>query len=368
LTSLAAGAAHDLRNVLFVISAHCERLLSTSAAADPQSEDLLAIRDAAVHGAALAREMVVGAQDPQRTKDPVDINDVIRGIEPLVKRLVGEDIAVALCLTSNPWSVTANSVQIEQVVMNLAVNGRDAMPTGGSLAITTENRTVTGERQASEHVVIAVTDTGVGIDPVVQKRVFEPYFTTKGSGGTGVGLATVRAIALLNGGHVELTTAVGAGTTVRLVLPRSEPSPDRPADRRAVQPVAVTPAQIRAKRILLVENERAIREYLQRCLSAQGYDVQVASNGAEALELCDSPRMPVDAVVTDVHLPDTTGPNVASRLRARWPDVGVVFMSGGVDILADLSDSGRVPVLAKPFTASELVTAVQAALAPRRAA
>jgi two-component system, cell cycle sensor histidine kinase and response regulator CckA len=369
LSSLAAGAAHDLRNVLFVISAHCERLLTTVADGDPRSEDLHAIADAAAHGAALAREVVTGAQEQERSSGPIDINDVIRGIEPLIRRLVGEHITVGTSFSEGAWAVTANAVQIEQVVMNLAVNGRDAMPGGGSLLITTENRSVTATGQASEFVVIAVTDTGVGIDPAVQARIFEPYFTTKGpSGGTGVGLATVRAIALLNGGYVELSTSVGTGTTVRLVLPRGALTPDRPADRRNLHPVAAPTVQSQGKRILLVENERAIRDYLHRCLSAQGYDVQVASSGAEALEMCESPRLRVDAVVTDVHLPDITGPTVASRLRAQWPDVGVVFMSGGVEILDDLSESGTVPVLAKPFTASELVTAVRTALEPRRAA
>ncbi len=366
LPGLAAGAAHDLRNVLFVISAHCERLLGTVAPGDPHGEDLHAIRDAVEHGTALAREIVSSAQG-QGARAPVDINDVIRGIEPLVMRLVGDGVTVATSLTECPWAVTANAVQIEQVVMNLAVNGRDAMPGGGDLLIRTENRTVIGAGTASQFVVISVTDTGVGIDPAVEERIFEPYFTTKGpSGGTGVGMATVRAIAVLHGGHVELSTSVGAGTTVRLVLPRGALTPDGQEDRRNIQLTADTPEA--GKRILLVENERAIQDYLQRSLSAEGYDVQVASSGAEALRLCDLPQMHVDAVITDVHLPDITGPNVASRLRAQWPDVGVVFMSGGVEILADLSESGTVPVLAKPFTASELVTAVRTALSPRRTA
>ena len=185
-------------------------------------------------------------------------------------RLVGDDVTVTTSLTECPWAVTANAVQIEQVVMNLAVNGRDAMPAGGRSPDYHREPDRHRGWQASQFVVIAVTDTGVGIDPAVQERIFEPYFTTKGaSGGTGVGLATVRAIAMLHGGHVELSTSVGAGTDGELVLPQRRPS------RRTARPTAVPHPADRdtpeaGKRILLVENERAIQDYLQRCLVGRG--------------------------------------------------------------------------------------------------
>jgi two-component system, cell cycle sensor histidine kinase and response regulator CckA len=364
IESLATGAAHDLRNVLFVIRAHCERLIDATSQEDSRREDLEAIKDAVERGASLASELVQAGRGPRRMR-PLDVNQAIRGIEPLVGRLVGDRVTVTLRLSASSWPVTANSVQLEQVVMNLAVNARDAMPEGGGLTIATENRTLTGAGvgQPSQFVVVSVTDTGLGVDPAVADRIFEPYFTTKGNRGTGVGLATVRAIAMLNGGHVEMSTVPGQGTTMRVVLPRAHAAPQPPDAER---PAAATDGA--QKRILLVENERAIREYLQRCLTAEGYEVQAAASGAEALNLCEPPLPSVDLVVTDVHLPDIGGPAVASRLKAVWPHMGLVFISGDGEGLGDLTDQGRVPVLAKPFTTAELVTAVRSALAAGHAA
>jgi CheY-like chemotaxis protein len=356
--SLAAGAAHDLRNLLFVIGAHCDRLLGSLGADQAAVQDLQAIRDAAARGTALARQIVKGHSE-ERLPQPVDVNEVIRGVLPLASRLAGDRVALSTSLSPRTWRVTANAVQVEQIVMNLVVNARDAMLDGGRVAISTENRSTAGPAgSASQAVVISVADTGPGIDPAVLNRIFEPFFTTKAaSGGTGVGLATVRAIALLHGGHVEVSSTPGGGATLRVVLPRAEGT-----DAIAGDGGAAAEGHGGSKRILLVENERSIRDYLHRCLTAEGYDVQVASSGQEALHLCDPPLEPVDLVVTDVHLPDIEGPDVARRLRARWPGMGVVFMSGGIETLADLSDRGRVPVLAKPFTTSELVSTVRTAL------
>jgi two-component system cell cycle sensor histidine kinase/response regulator CckA len=357
LSSLATGAAHDLRNVLFLIRAQTEQLLAATPPHDPRREELDAIRDAAERGAQLASQLVTAGRDSAASQ-PVDVNQVVRGMEPLIRRLVGERVTVSTSLASTPWLVTANAVQIEQIVMNLSVNARDAMPDGGCLRIETESRTTSGAGpgQSSQCVVISVTDNGHGVDPAVQDRIFEPYFTTKGAQGTGVGLATVRAIALLNGGHVELATTPGEGTTVRVVLPRAAAT----ATPGAARPAA--PARGHGERILLVENERAIRDYLLRCLMAEGYDVQTAASGAEALSFCDSPRPAVDVVVADVHLPDIEGPAVASRLRAVWPNVGLVFMSGDGEQLGAIGSREGVPVLAKPFTTAQLVTAVRSAL------
>jgi two-component system cell cycle sensor histidine kinase/response regulator CckA len=363
LTSLAAGAAHDLRNVLFVISAHSERLISGAPPGDPRLEDLRAIRDAATRGATLAREIVVTARDQARPK-LVDVNAVIRGIEPLVRRLAGERVIVTVAPGRSAWPVAANAVQLEQVVMNLVVNARDAMPDGGRVVISTENRTISGAGvgAAARFVVLSVADTGAGIDPAIEDRVFEPFFTTREqSGGTGVGLATVRAIALLNGGQVELSTCPGAGTTVRVVLPRGEAPPQEAAGVRGRSPKPGV-----GTRILLVENERAIRDFLARSLTAEGYEVRAASSGAEALTLADPGATPADLILTDVNLPDMNGSDVARRIRARWPASAVVFISGAGEALHRLSEAG-LPVLAKPFTASQLVSAVQAVLAGRAA-
>jgi two-component system cell cycle sensor histidine kinase/response regulator CckA len=362
LSNLATGAAHDLRNVLFVIRAHCEQLLASTPPQDPRREGLDAIKDAIDRGARLASQLVANGRSNARAQ-VVDVNETIRGIEPLVRRLVGDRVSVSTSLSRTPWLVPANAVQVEQIVMNLAVNARDAMPDGGRLTIATESRTLTGAGpgQPSQFVVIAVTDNGHGIDPAIQDRVFEPYFTTKGSQGTGVGLATVRAIALLNGGHVEMATSPGDGTTVRVVMPRARAGAEPPASS-----ASTTTMPGRRERILLVENERAIRDYLLRSLIAEGYDVETASSGAEALSLCDSPRPAVDVVVADVHLPDLDGPSVASRVRAVWPSVGLVFISGDGEGLGAIAGREGVPVLAKPFTTAQLMTAVRSALTPEQ--
>jgi two-component system cell cycle sensor histidine kinase/response regulator CckA len=359
--SIATGAAHDLRNVLFVITAHCERLLGEIPSADPRIEDVRAIHDAAARGVALTRQMLSEAAEAHAPRS-VNVNDVIRGIVPLVTRLAGDRVTLITALTPGAWPVAANAVQIEQIIMNLVVNARDAMPEGGRLVVATENRNLTGVPAGgpTQFVVISVSDTGAGIDSSVQDKIFEPFFTTRAAiGGTGVGLATVRAIAMSNEGHVEVSSAPGEGATLRVVLPRGESVEG--------QAPAATPAA-GATRILLVENEGPIRDYLARCLAAEGYDVRVASSGTEALHLADPALAPIDVVVADIHLPDVNGPDVAKRIQARWPEVGVVFMSGGVEDLVDLSERGRIPVLAKPFTISELVRAVRTVLTSRRAA
>ena len=355
--SLVTGAVHDLRNVLFVIRAHCERLLTDIDPEDPHAAELHAIQDTAERGVAIARQMIADAQSRERPAKPVDVNDVIRGMLPLVTRLAGS-VTVSTTLAGDAWPVAANAVQIEQIVMNLVTNARDAMPHGGGVVLGTENRQACGAEGKTESVVIWVTDTGTGIDPAVQARMFEPHFTTRAdSGGTGLGLATVHAIALLHGGHVEVSSALGEGATFRVVLPRAVAT-----DRLEPPRTDMRPAAERLTRVLLIENEHAIRSYLQRCLLSEGYDVQVAASGAEAIHMCGEPHQPVDVVVTDVHLPDIEGPQVAAQLRAHWPEVRVVFMSGGVEALEALSERGAVPVLAKPFTTSELVSAVRAVL------
>jgi two-component system cell cycle sensor histidine kinase/response regulator CckA len=361
--TLTTGAAHDLRNVLFLINAHSERVLRGTPPDDPRFDDLRAIRDAATRGARLARQMVSTARELDRPT-AVDVNAVISSMETLLARMAGDQVSLRVAPCRSCWPVSANAVQIEQVLMNLVVNARDAMPRGGRITIATENRTLSGggPRGSAHLVVISVSDTGTGIDPQVAAHIFEQFFTTReGSGGTGVGLATVRAIALLNGGHVELSTTPGEGTTVRVVLPRSDLARDSPAVE------AVTREQHAAhRRVLLVENEAPIREFIRRSLSAEGFDVQTAATGAEALTFLDPSMAPLDVMVTDVHLPDAQGPDVAQQMRARSPNLRVVFISGGPESLTRLSDAGE-PVLAKPFTTSELVATLQSVLAGRAA-
>jgi two-component system, cell cycle sensor histidine kinase and response regulator CckA len=354
---LATGAAHDLRNVLLVIAAHCSKLAETLDEGDPRADEVRAMGEAVDRGVALARQMVTSARD-QDTLRLVDVNATVHGLLPLLRRLVGDRIDVLATLGHDVWPITANAVQVEQIVMNLAVNARDAMPAGGRLTITTENRLTAGAGgQLSPFVVISVADTGTGIASEDQSKVFDPFFTTRAdAGGSGVGLATVRAITLLHGGHVELSSSPGAGTVFRVAFPRS------PADWLTETVDAEAGTEGQAKRILLVENERAIRDFLARCLAAEGYDVRAAANGQEALHLC-GPRSHIDLIVTDVNLPDVNGPDVVRHIREQMPDVRVMFMTGGPDTVRSLEKGGGFPVLAKPFSTAELVSAVRRALA-----
>lgn len=363
-TRLVAGAAHDLRNLLFVISAHSHRLQAMADQAHPWAEDLRTIQEAADRCSELAAQILSEARILDQPARPLDINAVIHGVEPLLTQLIGDHVVMQSALTPNLWPVTANSIQIEQIVMNLVVNARDAMPDGGELRITTENRTITGAvlGQASHFVVLSVSDTGTGIAPDVQERMFEPYFTTKGTRGTGVGLATVRNIAMLHAGHVEVTTAPGHGTTVRVILPRG-PLPSAP--------VRVTPREeprnlTASLRLLVVESDPSAREFLRTCLAEAGHQVAVAGNGAEAIGWCRTSDSPLDVLVTDLFLPDVNALEIATLLREQWPELRLVLLSDGQDVVAD--EPGDVPVVVRPFTAAALLQAVRRAATPGKAA
>jgi len=363
-TRLAAGAAHDLRNLLFVVTAHCHRLLAAAEPGHPWSEDLHAIQDAADRCTTLAGQIVAEARIFEQPSRALDVNAVVLGVEPLLTQLVGDAVALRLRLSPNAWPVSANTVQIEQVLLNLVVNARDAMPGGGTLIVSTENRAVTGAApgQPSQFVVIAVTDTGTGIEPAVQERMFEPYFTTKAPGaGTGVGLATVRNIALIHAGHVEVSTAPGQGTTFRVVLPRAAADVSTPPARRAASD-GVSPSL----RILLVAQEPAACEFLRNSLEHDGHQVAVVANGAEAIGWSGTTDRPADVIVASLFLSDLNGLDVAGRLREIWPGAGVVFLSDGFDPIGDLPEGA--PVLVKPFTAAAVTTAIRRATGQGRAA
>jgi len=363
-TTMTAGAAHDLRNLLFVVSAHAHRLLAAAEGGHPWLEDIRSIQEAADRCSELASQIVSQARLLEQPVRPIDLNAVIQGAEPLLTQLVGDGIHLTTTLAPNVWPVTANSVQIEQIVMNLAVNARDAMPSGGELRIVTENRSITGGAvgQPSHFVVLSVSDTGTGIDPAVQARMFEPFFTTKSEhGGTGVGLATVRNIALLHAGHVEVSTSE-QGTTFRVVLPRA-PMPAPPAREATCAEPCSSDTQ---PRVLLVAQEPSNRDFLAGCLRADGYQVAVATNGAEALGWSLTADAPLDVLITDLFLTDLHGLEVATRLRDRWPDLRVVFLSDGHGPVAETLDD--VPLVTKPFTARALAGAMTRVTARPRAA
>ena len=363
-TRLVAGAAHDLRNLLFVISAHSHRLQAMADQAHPWAEDLRTIQEAADRCSELAAQILSEARILEQPARPLDINAVFHGVEPLLMQLIGDHVAMHAALTPNLWPVTASTVQIEQILMNLVINARDAMPEGGELRISTENRTITGAvvGQPSHYVVLSVSDTGTGIEPDVQERMFEPYFTTKGSQGTGVGLATVRNITMLHAGHVEVTTSPGHGTTVRVILPRAP----LPPQALRVPPREEPRNSTASLQILIVESDPSAREFLRKSLVEEGHRVAVAGNGAEAIGWCRTSDTSPDVLVTDLFLPDVNALEIATLLREQSPDMRLVLLSDGQELVED--EPGDVPVVVRPFTAAALSHAIRRALASGRGA
>ncbi|MGE3401605.1 MAG: ATP-binding protein [Vicinamibacterales bacterium] len=345
LTALAVGAAHDVRNLLFVVSTHSHRLLQALDADDPLRADAAAIRDAAERAARLARQ-VLSAGRFGGTPRETDVNSVIRGCESLLQKLCGTHVALHVELADGVWPVPVTATQLEQVLINLAVNACDAMPDGGVLRIATH---ATRERR----VVVSVADSGKGMDAVVQSRMFEPFFTTRAeSGGSGVGLATVNAIVAQAGGTIDVQSAPGQGTHVRVSLPA----------RAAHEPRVVQRAR-RSARILVVEDEAAVRQLLAQCLNAQGYEPVVAGTAGEAAEAWDTAPEPFDLVVSDISLPDAEGPQLAARFRREREQVELLFMSGSIDAPEVITRAGlRAPILTKPFSMAEFADAIRLAL------
>lgn len=361
VASLALGVAHDFKNLLFIITAHCHRVLQATAVDDPRHASVEAIKTASDRALALTAHLLEAGRGAEPPVRHVDLNAIVGGLEGLLRCIVGPHVRLVLDLQKDPWPLRMNQTQIEQVIMNLATNARDAMPDGGTLVLATGNeRLVAGDGRSRDAVVLTARDTGRGMTPDVQARLFEPYFTTKGGRGTGIGLATVNAIVLANGGHIDVASEPGAGTTFRVRLPRAVQAASpaaRPLPQSALQ-----------RRVLLVEDEPAIRALLAQCLEAEGYDLVLAGSGAEALSLCMETEHAIDLVVADLNLPDVLGSEVASRLRSRTPDLPVVFMSGSLDTATQVAEVTRIPVLTKPFSLAEFNRAVRGALGTRTAA
>jgi CheY-like chemotaxis protein len=292
-------------------------------------------------------------------------------VEKLLRRTIGEDIALRINLSAEPYPVYADPGRLEQVLLNLAVNARDAMPTGGVLSIETDALAV-DEYFAAHHpgvrpgsyLRLRVSDTGVGMRKETVDRAFEPFFTTKPKGqGTGLGLATIYGIITQAGGHAELYSEPGAGTTFSALLPITDAAASSGA------PAAVPPGRGAGQRILLVEDNDSLRELTERILQRAGYTVLAAANGADAQRLADAPPG-LDLLLTDVVLPDLHGPAVYELIRTAHPDVRVVFMSGYAETI--LAERSTVPVgatvLNKPVSGHQLLSTVERALAAERRA
>ncbi len=348
---LAGGIAHDFNNLLTVIMSYSELGRMTVSAEHPSYEALEQINVAALRAAALTRQLLIFARKEVVDPRVIDVNHLVENVTKLLRRVVGEDVAVSLDLCPGTAPVTMDPVQGEQLLMNLAVNARDAMPGGGSLCI----RTAITE----DSVRISVMDTGLGMPLDVQERAFEPFFTTKDAGkGTGLGLSTCMAIVRRTGGSIEIKSSPGSGTTFEIVLPRAkaraeDDSPDRPS----VMPRG-------DETVLLIEDDALVRQLTARILRRQGYKVLVATQADEAIELASDQNMRIDLFLSDVVMPGESGPSVIERLSAERPAAKVLFMSGypGDDISRRGIDEASFRFLAKPYSSEQLAQRVRQVL------
>jgi two-component system cell cycle sensor histidine kinase/response regulator CckA len=368
---LAGGIAHDFNNMLTAIIGFSDFLLQNHRPTDPAFQDIMNIKQNANRAAALVRQLLAFSRQQTLRPQVLELSGVLSELSILLGRLLGENIELSLDSASALWPVKADLHQFEQVIINLAVNARDAMPDGGKLMIRTDNVTESESRKigairmpAGEYVLIEVTDTGTGMSPEVIEKIFEPFFSTKEVGrGTGLGLSTVYGIVKQTGGYIFAESELGKGTVMRVYLPRyvdtGEPvEPARPAPRE--KPKDLTGRGT----VLLVEDEDAVRSFAARALGQRGYQVLEASTGLEALDLFNSFDGDVDLVVSDVVMPEMDGPTLMKRLRADHPHLKIIFISGYAEdaFRKNLDDNEDFMFLQKPFDLKELAAAVKAAL------
>jgi PAS domain S-box-containing protein len=365
---LAAGVAHDFNNLLTVILGFGEILTADTSLAPRHAKDLAEMVKAAQRATGLTKQLLAFSRQQVLNAAPLDVNRVITDMATMLGRLIGADITVSLLLAPDLAAAVADRSQLEQVVMNLAVNARDAMPAGGTLTIETtnvdlENSTFHEEAvMRGPYVMLAITDTGAGMTRATQRRLFEPFFTTKEAGkGTGLGLSTTYGIVKQSKGYIWVYSEVGRGTTFKVYLPHA----DRMADAAAaIPPVADSAVTSVSETILLVEDEDAVRQFSKRTLNNAGYRVLEAANGDDAEKLFVGHDGVIDLVVTDVMMPGCGGPELLSRLKVGSPDLKVLYMSGyTAQSTAHRTGIDRgLPFLQKPFTAAGLVKHVRDAL------
>jgi PAS domain S-box-containing protein len=369
---LAGGVAHDFNNLLTAIVGYASLLLADLPEDDLRRPDVLAITSAADSATVLVRQLLAFGRRQMLRPEEVDLSTVSERVSPMLRRLIGEHIELRTELAPGLPAVRADPGQLEQVVVNLVVNARDAMPDGGTVTIRTHDTVITPLEarahlglQPGPYVVLTVTDTGIGMDRATRERVFEPFFTTKEPGrGTGLGLATVYGIVKQSGGYIGVTSEPGHGSSFRVLLPplpRPVPLTD-PAPRGRA---ALTGGH---ERILLIEDEEAVRDLASTVLRRVGYDVHEARSGSEGLGVIEARDGAFDLVLTDVVMPGLGGPELARSVRARWPDVGVILMSGYAEEIVGRDTPGEeLAFLAKPFAPDGLTTLVRRVLDQRSA-
>lgn len=377
LGRLAGGIAHDFNNMLFAVHGYAELLSQDLASNDPARLDpdrlLLSVNEithAAERATALTSQLLAFSRRQTVSVNVLDLNATVTLIEPMVRQLIGEDVRLVLKLDPDAGHICADGGQIDQILVNLVLNARDAMPDGGTVTIESGNAAFDGasvpggaDVTAGSYVFLAVSDTGIGIDSATREQIFEPFFTTKAIGkGTGLGLATTHGIVHQAGGHISVESEPGVGSAFRLYFPR---------DDGAIGEQTLLPAAriVGAGRVLVAEDDPAVRDITTRFLERAGYDVRGVADGVEALAIAGhSP--PFDVLVTDLVMPKMSGIDLAQEMMNRYPLVGVVLLSGYTAESREVSlvTERGATFVSKPVTSSELLQAVLQAIASRRAA
>ena len=362
---LASGVAHDFNNILGVIIGYGDMITADLEPDSPLRKYAEEIRRAAERGAGLTRQLLAFSRKQKVQPVVLDLNDAVRNVDKMLHRLIGENIEMTIVPGKEIGRIKADSGYIGQVLMNLAVNARDAMPNGGKLTITTANVTLDENYKRThsgvipgDYVMLKVSDTGTGMTPEVKARIFEALFTTKPAGkGTGLGLATCQTIVRQSGGHIDVDSEVDKGTTFKVYFPRVEQLLDV-----ATGPDQTGPLPRGTETLLVVEDEPAVRFLARGVLEAQGYEVLSASDGQEAVQVAHKHKgSPIRLVVTDVIMPLMSGKAMADRLKTTYPDLKVLFTSGYTDdaIAQHGVLKSGVEFLSKPYTPATLTSKVR---------
>jgi two-component system cell cycle sensor histidine kinase/response regulator CckA len=379
---LAGGIAHDFNNVLSAIMMANDFLLNAHKPTDPSFQDIMQIKQNATRAATLVRQLLAFSRRQTLRPQVLDLGDALSDLTMLLRRLIGEKVKLELVHGRDLWPVKVDVSQFEQVIVNLAVNARDALPEGGRLTVRTANVTAAESGQlaykgmpAADYVRIDVTDTGTGIPAEIVDKIFEPFFSTKEVGkGTGLGLSTVYGIVKQTGGFVYVDSEAGEGTSFHIFLPRHIVEKEAALEPAAASDAAkAAPAEAKPKTdltgqgtILLVEDEEGLRSLNARGLRSRGYSVIEASNGIEAMEALEEKNGAVDLVVSDVVMPEMDGPTLLREMRVRNPNLKIIFVSGYAEEAFDksLPENEQFAFLAKPFALSALVAKVKETMAP----
>ncbi|HEY2074088.1 MAG TPA: ATP-binding protein [Gaiellaceae bacterium] len=356
---LAGGIAHDFNNLLLAQRGYGELAIRHLERGDTKraAEDIAEILASGERASRLTNQLLAFARRQVLDLEVLDLNVVVSDLERMLRRIIGEDITLAVTRASSPVFVRADRGQLEQVIVNLAINARDAMRDGGVLGI------VVGSADDGQAATLEVRDNGVGMDEMTAARIFEPFFTTKGPDeGTGLGLATVHGIVHQSGGSISVASSPGAGTTFTIVLPAARPQAARARD------AAAPPSNGAGETILLVEDEEGVRRAVRSMLEAQGYRVHALRNGYEAFDFVRNSNEPLDLLLTDLVMPGLSGREVAAMIEDLRPGIAVLFMSGYADgaVLSD-ADGSMSSFVRKPFGGDELGRYVRTALVGQRA-